>query len=138
MTSKIVLYLIHNTKGENVMGIIEEVGFRIKKRRQQLDVTLKQVAENIGVQEATVQRYESGTIKNIPYEKIVLLSDALKCSPSYLMGWEDNSNDETEDIIVDILSDNRLLEYTKKLNLLSENKKEKVYSYIDCMYEMES
>lgn len=121
------------------MGIVEEIGIRIKKKRQSLDITLKQVAESIGVQEATVQRYESGTIKNIPYEKIELLSEALKCSPAYLMGWEENANnEETSDIVVEILSNNRLLEYVIKLGLLSDKAKEKAYGYIDCLSEMES
>lgn len=62
---------------------------RIKKRRQELNLTLLYVAEQLGVKEATVQRYESGEIKNIKHETIVDLAHILKCSPAYLMGWQD-------------------------------------------------
>lgn len=63
---------------------------RIKKRRKEKHITLKEVAEYIGVTEATAQRYESGNgIKNIPYDMVVRYSELLDCSPSYLMGWED-------------------------------------------------
>lgn len=61
---------------------------RIKQRRLTLNLTLLQVAEQLGVKEATVQRYESGDIKNIKHETISQLAEILRCSPAYLMGWE--------------------------------------------------
>ena len=50
------------------MGILNE---RIKSRRLQLGYTLLYIADQLGVKEATAQRYESG-------------------DPAYLMGWQDN------------------------------------------------
>ena len=47
---------------------------RIKERRLAQGLTLAQVAEKLGVKEATVQRYESGDIKNIKHETIYKLS----------------------------------------------------------------
>jgi transcriptional regulator with XRE-family HTH domain len=38
---------------------------RLKARRLELGMTLEQVAEAIGVEKPTVQRYESGVIKKI-------------------------------------------------------------------------
>ncbi len=70
------------------MSVINE---RIKRQRLSLNLTLSEVADLIGVKEATVQRYESGAIKNISHETICKLSDVLRCSPSYLMGWEENT-----------------------------------------------
>ena len=70
------------------MSVINE---RIKQQRLSLNLTLSEVADLIGVKEATVQRYESGAIKNISHETICKLSDVLRCSPSYLMGWEENT-----------------------------------------------
>ena len=60
---------------------------RIKSRRETLDLTLQEVGEYLGVSKATVQRYESGEIKNLKQETIEKLSEILKCTPSYLMGW---------------------------------------------------
>ena len=73
------------------MGIINE---RIKEQRQTTGLTLAQVAEELGVKEATVQRYESGEIKNIKHEIISKLATIFNCSPAYLMGWEDNKPDK--------------------------------------------
>lgn len=66
---------------------------RLKERRTEKGYTLLELANILGVKEATVQRYESGEIKNIKHETIVKLADILNCSPQYLMGWVDVSND---------------------------------------------
>lgn len=73
---------------------------RIKQRRIALNYTLLYIAEQLGVKEATVQRYESGDIKNIKHDTIVQLAEILKCSPSYLMGWEDivPANDDSTNL----------------------------------------
>ena len=65
---------------------------RIKERRIALNLTLAQVADRLGIQEATMQRYESGAIKNIKHETVVKLADILYCHPAYLMGWFDTPN----------------------------------------------
>ena len=67
------------------MGILND---RIKDRRQQLGYTLLYIAEQLGVKEATAQRYESGEIKNIKHETVVALAEILHCDPAYLMGWQ--------------------------------------------------
>lgn len=64
---------------------------RIHERRIELGITLAQVAEKLGVTEATAQRYERGNIKSIPYEHMCAYGEILNCSPAYLMGWEKNS-----------------------------------------------
>lgn len=65
---------------------------RIHERRIEKGITLAQVAEKLGVTEATAQRYECGSIKSIPYECMCAYGELLNCSPAYLMGWEENSS----------------------------------------------
>ena len=55
-----------------------------------MGLTLLQVAESLGVKEATAQRYESGDIKNIKHDTVLGLSRILHCDPAYLMGWVDS------------------------------------------------
>lgn len=69
------------------MAILQD---RIKERRNALGLTLLEIAEQLNVTEATMQRYENGQIKNIKHETIYALSQILKCSPSYLMGWSNS------------------------------------------------
>ena len=46
----------------------------LKKRRKELGLTLAQIASMVGVAEATVQRWESGNIKNVRHEKVAKLA----------------------------------------------------------------
>ncbi len=69
---------------------------RIKDERLKRGYTLLEVAERLGVREATVQRYESGEIKNIKHETITKLANILNCSPAYLMGWDDEPTTDYE------------------------------------------
>lgn len=64
---------------------------RIKTLREAHDLTLKDIAKDLGVSEATAQRYESNAIKNIPYEVIVKYAEIFRCSPCYIMGWENDT-----------------------------------------------
>lgn len=116
-----------------------KMGEKIYNLRMEKGLTLEEVGEKCGVGKSTVRKWENGMIANMRRDKIAKLADALGCSPSYLMGWEDNANsDDTSDIVVELLSNNRLLEYVIKLNSLSHSKREKAYGYIDCLSEMEN
>lgn len=65
----------------------------LKKRRSELGYTLLEIADKMGVSEATVQRWESGNIKSLRQGRISQLADILRVSPAALMGWEENSGD---------------------------------------------
>ena len=69
---------------------------RIKNLRLQSGLTLKEVADRLGITEGTVQRYESGSIKVIPYESITGLADLFGVNPAYVMGWELRTSDIKE------------------------------------------
>lgn len=62
----------------------------LKNRRKELGLTLSQIADKMGVSEATVQRWESGNIKSLRQERIGPLSEILRISPAVLMGWADD------------------------------------------------
>ena len=63
---------------------------KVKTRRLELGLTLEDIANSVGVSAPTIQRYESGEIKNLRKDKIKSLADALKVTPSYLMDWDEN------------------------------------------------
>lgn len=70
---------------------MSEITKRLKELRLKNGYTLAELAELINVKEATVQRYESGEIKNLKHDTVVKLAEILHCTPSYLMGWEDET-----------------------------------------------
>ena len=71
---------------------MDTIGQRIKQLRHQKRLTLAQVAAYLGVKEATVQRYESGTIQNIKSHTIAQLAQLFECSPEYIAGWQQQSS----------------------------------------------
>lgn len=58
----------------------------IKTRRKELGLTQRQVADRVGVSEATVSRWESGEIGEMIRSNIYMLAKTLKLSPLVLMG----------------------------------------------------
>lgn len=71
-----------------------DANIRIKKRRIELGLTMLQVAEMVGVSEATISRWESGDIANMKRDKIKKLAEALKVSFSYIMDDDTNEFDK--------------------------------------------
>lgn len=61
----------------------------LKNRRLEIGATLEDVGNIVGVSKATVQRWETGEIKNVRRDKIEKLAKALQTTPAYLMGWTD-------------------------------------------------
>ncbi len=77
----------------------KQIGARIKQRRLELDLPMQYVADQMGVNKSTVQRYESGTIDNT--KKMVLegLSRVLDVTPEWLLGETDKLDPEVTDAL---------------------------------------
>lgn len=68
---------------------MEEVYKNIRKRRLELGMTQSELARLAGYENrSSIARIERGDT-NLPQSKIVDIARALKVTPSYLMGWED-------------------------------------------------
>lgn len=60
----------------------------LKKRRQELNMTLEEVGNIVGVGKSTVRKWETGDIANMKIDKVALLAKALKTTPSMILGTE--------------------------------------------------
>lgn len=89
----------------------------IKQRRIELGLTMADVAQSVGVSEATISRWESGDIANMKRDKIASLAKALHVSPSFIMGWDEP---ETEDIVSSNKYNNVFPIKTHKIPLLGD------------------
>lgn len=65
----------------------------LRDKRKEKGLTMREVAEAVGVSEATVSRWESGNIANMGRSKIAALSKILDLTPAEIMGIEDQPND---------------------------------------------
>ena len=69
------------------------IGERIKQRRMELGLSVDEVAEKLGKNRATIYRYESNEIENLPVGTLEPLAKILETTPAQLMGWSDNEQD---------------------------------------------
>lgn len=72
----------------------------IYNRRMELGLTMKQVADAVGVSEGTISRWESGDIANMRRDKISALAKKLLLSPAVIMGWEEKPDIRSRQIPV--------------------------------------
>lgn len=73
---------------------MQEIMSRMKKRREELNMSYQTLSDKVGISKSTLQRYETGYIKNMPVDKLEDIAAALSVSPAYLMGWDDKSDVE--------------------------------------------
>lgn len=81
----------------------------IKAKRIENGMTMKQLAEKVGVSEATISRWESGNIATMKQTKIAALAKALDISPALLVTGEcetvKNNLINTENSKIPVLDD---------------------------------
>lgn len=77
------------------------IGEKIKHRRQELKLTQEELAKKLGVTKSAVCRIERGFEPNPTTDRIKKYAEALDCSISYMMGWNDDvpSDDEVSEHI---------------------------------------
>ena len=99
---------------------------KIKALRNELEMTLDDVAEKVGVSASTIMRYEKGQITNLKRDKIKALADALETTPAYLMGWVDDpkGNEKTSGIPASSEYENQNVDSTPKSNADSVSQKQ--------------
>lgn len=68
------------------------VGERIKNRRLELGFSVEEVANRLGKNRATIYRYESGDIEDLPTTVLESIATVLDITPAELMGWEKNKH----------------------------------------------
>ena len=72
------------------------IGNKIKTRRKELNITQEELAKMTGyTTRSTINKIEQG-INDMPLSKVSVFAKALNTTPSYLMGWEDEINIDTD------------------------------------------
>lgn len=73
------------------------VGKNIRNQRQTVGMTLKEVADKVGITEATYQKYEAGNINRVDVEMLEKIANAIKCRASALTEWENGEHEAYND-----------------------------------------
>lgn len=104
-------------------------GMRINNARKQAGLTLEELGQKVGVSRATIKRYETGEISNIPSDKIEKIALATNVTESYIMGWA-TLEENNAAFHAAILKDAELLEMLKEYMRLSQSDKTLVNSMV--------
>ena len=110
-----------NTKGKNIL-----------EARKNAGLTMEELGKMVGVSRATIKRYESGEIANIPDDKIEKIAKATKVSEAFLMGW-DTLKKENAAFHARILKDAALQELIKDFLMLDKTDQELIKNMIQSL-----
>lgn len=71
---------------------------RIKMRRNELNMSQEELAQKLGYKSrSSINKIEKGQ-NDIPQSKIIDFAKALDTTPEYLMGWEENKSNDSQQI----------------------------------------
>lgn len=62
-------------------------GTRIKELRLLSGLSQEELGRRVGVQRAAINKYEKGTVTNIPLHTIEQIAMVFDVSPTYIVGW---------------------------------------------------
>lgn len=125
--------IINDKKFNDIMN-------RIQSKRIELKLSYQDLANKTGLSKSTLQRYETGSIRNIPLDKLEILANALEVSPMWIIGYDipiekENSNNINLDDKTTLLLNsfnklndegkNEAIKRVDELTELSKYKKEK-------------
>lgn len=66
-------------------------GTRIKELRRIYGISQEELGRRVGVQRAAINKYEKGTVTNIPIQTIEQIARIFDVSPTYIVGWDDSN-----------------------------------------------
>lgn len=110
----------------------------IKKRRLELNLGQKELAEMVGVKKAAIGKWENNIVKNMRSDKIIKLAKALRVDPyELLIGANENESESELNSLFQSLREmfetfneeqkkkiiNNLKDYRNKLLIIDKNKK---------------
>lgn len=76
---------------------------RLRRRREELGMSYQDLGDKTGLSKSTLQRYESGFIKNMPLDKLQIIADALNVDPAFMLGWTEISEQKRTSIEIPVL-----------------------------------
>lgn len=97
-----------------------KIGDRIRNKRKELGLSLRELAEQLDISFSMLAKYErnESLLNNLQIENI---AKVLRTTPAYLMGWSDNEKYEHIDKSIDIssLTEEEKEELNHKLSLVT-------------------
>lgn len=84
------------------------LGLAIKNTRKSRNLSVEELARQIGKNKATIYRYENESIENIPSNTLKKIALALDTTPEKLLNWSE-AHRETQENLNKFIIDNKYL-----------------------------
>lgn len=95
------------------------IGKRIRRRREELGLSQDDLAKMMGYSGRSSISVVELDKRDITWENVCKYAKALKCTPSYLMSWEDPIPDDDLEILEQVYADpvlrKKLMDFAIKL-----------------------
>lgn len=116
-------------------------GERIKYLRKLSDMSQEELGRRVGVQRAAINKYEKGTVTNIPIPTIEKIASIFNVSPTFIVGWDSPSGNQLsiESKVLDAVSSiygRDLVDLMETYVELSDEGKERVQTYAVDMWKV--
>lgn len=113
-------------------------GERIKELRSLFGMSQEELGKRVGVQRAAINKYEKGTVENIPIKTIEGIAKVFDVSPSYIVGWTTEENSLSAEVKtiqgVKLFFGKESVELLESFNNLTPKGKKRVLQYLDDIY----
>ena len=91
---------------------------RLKETREDRGITATELAEALGINKATIYRYETAEFQSVKQKRLRAIADYLNVNPDYLIGATDNKRTvkDAEDLLSSITdAEKSLLELFRRV-----------------------
>lgn len=113
-------------------------GERIKELRLLAEMSQDELGKRVGVQRAAINKYEKGTVENIPIKTIERMAQVFDVSPSYIVGWNNEDTSLSAEVKtiqgVKLFYGAEAVELLESFHNLTPKGKKKVLQYLDDIY----
>ncbi len=113
-------------------------GTRIRELRTLANMSQEELGRRVGVQRAAINKYEKGTVENIPIKTIEHIAQVFDVSPTYIVGWSGNEGNQLAMEVrviqgIKLFFGSDAVEVLETYTNLNELGKKRVRQYLDDM-----
>lgn len=109
------------------------VADKIRAKRNELNLTYRDLEQLTGISRTSLMRYETGEVKSIPISKIKTIAGALNVDVAWLVGWKETTEelDQKAELLAKVTGDKELQSALKIYYSLSREKQASILDYIN-------
>ena len=109
------------------------IGERIKYRREELGMSQEELATKLGYKSRSSVNKIENDASGLPQSKIVAIANALRTTPSYIMGWLEDEPEKQAIFEARLLKDEETMNMVKQYLTLDEKNKKAIRQMVETL-----